>query len=85
MKTELRLVMKSVSAAAALVLLYTPSAYAYIDPGSGAFILQVIGIFIAGVVFYFRQAMYQTWHQLQRVGRKLRGKPEEPKASSGQD
>lgn len=30
-------------------------AYAYIDPGTGSMLLQVIGASIAGSIFYFRE------------------------------
>jgi hypothetical protein len=31
------------------------SAHAYIDPGTGSMLLQVIGAGIAGAIFYFRE------------------------------
>ena len=30
-------------------------AHAYVDPGTGAMILQIIGAIVAGALFYFRQ------------------------------
>jgi hypothetical protein len=32
-------------------------AYAYVDPGSGLFLVQGIGTFIAGIFFYIRRRL----------------------------
>jgi hypothetical protein len=32
-------------------------AYAYVDPGSGLFVVQSIGTALAGVLFYFRRRL----------------------------
>lgn len=37
-----------------LVLLSVTPAYAYIDPGTGTMLLQLIGAAVAGALFYFR-------------------------------
>lgn len=42
------------AAVAAAVLVAAP-AQAYIDPGTGSMLLQVIGAGIAGAIFYFRE------------------------------
>jgi hypothetical protein len=40
----------------ACVLLATmQDAHAYVDPGTGAMILQIIGAVVAGALFYYRQ------------------------------
>lgn len=54
-------------------LIAIPSAYAYIDPGTGSFIFQLIvgGLLAAGVVF--RSFWRRVWHLLTR--RKLSDKP----------
>jgi len=38
-------------------------AQAYVDPGTGAMILQIIGAIVAGALFYFRQirAKIASW------------------------
>mgnify|MGYP000246916578 CR=1 len=36
-------------------------ALAYIDPGSGSFLLQIIGAAIVGILFYFRT--FREWLQ----------------------
>lgn len=41
--------------AVALVLGTAGTAQAYIDPGTGSMLLQVIGAGIAGAIFYFRE------------------------------
>ncbi len=41
--------------AAALVIGTAGTAEAYIDPGTGSMLLQVIGAGIAGAIFYFRE------------------------------
>lgn len=43
---------------AAAALIATP-AFAYIDPGTGSMLLQVIGAGIAGAIFYFRELRYK--------------------------
>jgi hypothetical protein len=40
---------------AALVLGTAGTAEAYIDPGTGSMLLQVVGAVIAGGIFYFRE------------------------------
>jgi hypothetical protein len=37
------------------MLALTTDAHAYVDPGTGAMILQIIGAAVAGALFYFRQ------------------------------
>ena len=44
-----------VAVCAALLFAGTADAHAYVDPGTGAMILQVIGAAVAGALFYFRQ------------------------------
>ncbi|HEU4516696.1 MAG TPA: hypothetical protein VFR77_05280 [Steroidobacteraceae bacterium] len=39
----------------ALTLGVVASAHAYIDPGTGSMLLQMIGAGIAGAIFYFRE------------------------------
>ncbi len=39
----------------ALLFTTTTNAHAYVDPGTGAMILQIIGAVVAGLLFYFRQ------------------------------
>jgi hypothetical protein len=46
---------RQVAFAAALVLGTAGTAQAYIDPGTGSMLLQVIGAGIAGGIFYFRE------------------------------
>jgi hypothetical protein len=46
---------RQVALAAALVLGTAGTAHAYIDPGTGSMLLQVIGAGIAGAIFYFRE------------------------------
>lgn len=46
----------------AVVMLYMAAvapAQAYIDPGTGSMLLQVIGAGIAGAIFYFRELRYK--------------------------
>lgn len=46
---------RQAACAAALVLGTAGTAHAYIDPGTGSMLLQVIGAGIAGAIFYFRE------------------------------
>lgn len=41
--------------ACALLVASTADAHAYVDPGTGAMILQIIGALVAGTLFYYRQ------------------------------
>lgn len=49
--------------AAAVLVATMGEAQAYVDPGTGAMILQIIGALVAGTLFYFRQlrAMISSW------------------------
>lgn len=49
------LLIRQVALAAALVVVGAGPAQAYIDPGTGSMLLQVIGAGIAGGIFYFRE------------------------------
>ena len=40
-----------------LLIGFERPAYAYVDPGSGLFLVQGIGTFIAGVFFYIRRRL----------------------------
>jgi len=46
---------RQVALAAALAVGTAGPAQAYIDPGTGSMLLQVIGAGIAGAIFYFRE------------------------------
>ena len=63
--------------AAMLVLGLTQPAYAYVDPGSGAFVLQILGVFLASMLFFFRQFLYQLMERLRTLGDKFRGRRDE--------
>jgi len=52
--------------AAALVLGSAGSAQAYIDPGTGSMLLQVIGAGIAGAIFYFRELRIKVMSMFSR-------------------
>jgi hypothetical protein len=47
----------------AVLVATTADAHAYVDPGTGAMILQIIGAVVAGALFYFRQlrSMISAW------------------------
>jgi len=49
--------------AGAVLVASTADAHAYVDPGTGAMIMQIIGAIVAGALFYFRQlrAMISAW------------------------
>ena len=49
------LLVRQVALAAALAVGAAGPAQAYIDPGTGSMLLQVIGAGIAGAIFYFRE------------------------------
>lgn len=49
------LLIRQVALAATLAVGATGPAQAYIDPGTGSMLLQVIGAGIAGAIFYFRE------------------------------
>jgi hypothetical protein len=40
----------------ALAVATSATAFAYVDPGTGAMIIQMIGAAVAGALFYFRSA-----------------------------
>ncbi|HEU0224246.1 MAG TPA: hypothetical protein VFR29_02315 [Steroidobacteraceae bacterium] len=47
--------MRATAGVLLLVLATVPPAQAYIDPGTGSMLLQVIGAAVAGAIFYFRE------------------------------
>jgi hypothetical protein len=51
---------------AALVLGTSGTAQAYIDPGTGSMLLQVIGAGIAGAIFYFRELRIKVMSMFSR-------------------
>jgi hypothetical protein len=44
----------------ALNCLFASTAHAYIDPGTGSMLLQVIGALVAGAIFYFRESLLRV-------------------------
>jgi hypothetical protein len=48
------------AAAVAIAAGFSNPAFAYIDPGTGSMLLQVIGAAIAGAIFYFRELRYKV-------------------------
>jgi hypothetical protein len=52
--------------AAVLVLGTAGTAQAYIDPGTGSMLLQVIGAGIAGAIFYFRELRIKVMSMFSR-------------------
>jgi len=61
--SKLAHMLRSGGIAAAVLVASTADAHAYVDPGTGAMILQIIGAIVAGALFYFRQirAMLSAW------------------------
>lgn len=47
--------LKTLACALAIAVSAATPAAAYIDPGTGSMLLQVIGAGIAGAIFYFRE------------------------------
>ena len=55
---------KSAAAALYLTLLLSPlSAWAYADPGTGAFLVQALAAAFFGVMFYFRKFVYRFFRK----------------------
>ena len=52
--------LKCLSILIALNLIFTPSAHAYVDPGSGSIIVTTILGFIAAIGYTFRKYFYKT-------------------------
>jgi hypothetical protein len=50
---------------------------AYIDPGSGSMLLQVILAGVLAVPFFFRRVITDAWHRI-RGGEATASTPEEP-------
>jgi hypothetical protein len=57
---------RQVAFAAVLVLGTAGTAQAYIDPGTGSMLLQVIGAGIAGAIFYFRELRIKVMSMFSR-------------------
>jgi hypothetical protein len=45
---------------------FSSPALAYIDPGTGSMLLQVIGAGVAGAIFYFRELRYKVLSMFSR-------------------
>ena len=58
----------------------TADAHAYVDPGTGAMILQIIGAIIAGALFYFRalRDKISSWFSRSKDQPDAAGKDEKP-------
>ena len=57
---------------------------AYIDPGSGSMLLQVILAGVLAVPFFFRRAIGDTWRKL-RGGDRAETAPQRVPADSGEE
>ena len=55
--------------------------WAYIDPGSGSMLLQVILAGILAVPFFFRRVIGDAWHRVR--GKDTDGTPSAPTAPRG--
>ena len=53
--TTLGNILRNTGVVAGVIAATTADAHAYVDPGTGAMILQIIGAVVAGALFYFRQ------------------------------
>jgi hypothetical protein len=53
---------------AALASLFSDTAHAYIDPGTGSLLLQVFGAAVAGAIFYFRELRIRLLSLFSRRG-----------------
>jgi len=54
------------AAVIALAAGFSNPAFAYIDPGTGSMLLQVIGAGVAGAIFYFRELRYKVLSMFSR-------------------
>lgn len=57
--TKLAHALRTGGIAGAVMIATMGEAHAYVDPGTGAMILQIIGAAVAGTLFYFRQ--FRDW------------------------
>ena len=61
----------------AILLILNPiSAHAYIDPGTGAVIIQSLIAFLAAVIFYLKNPII-LWEKIKRIFSKKKKKDEE--------
>tara|TARA_B100000287_G_C20571828_1_gene756854 strand:+ start:136 stop:345 length:210 start_codon:yes stop_codon:yes gene_type:complete len=49
-----------------LIFVFPVTAYAYIDPGTGAVILQSLIAFLAAVIFYLKNPML-LWKKIKKI------------------
>jgi hypothetical protein len=64
--------------AAALAVGAAGTAHAYIDPGTGSMLLQVIGAGVAGAIFYFRELRIKVMSFFSRHEAPAAEDPSEP-------
>ena len=57
---------------------------AYIDPGSGSMLLQVILAGVLAVPFFFRRVITDTWHKVRGTDRSAAA-PERVRADAGEE
>lgn len=70
---------------ALLVVLYPAAAHAYIDPGSGALVLQAIIAGVVGAAFYFRDKILLIAEKLGLYRPKEIEEPAETPAEDSED
>jgi len=63
--SRLAWIVRTGGTAGAVLVATMSDAQAYVDPGTGAMILQIIGALVAGTLFYYRQlrAKVASWFQ----------------------
>lgn len=61
----------------AALMVLAPSAQAYVDPGTGAMILQVIGAAVAGTLFFFHNLRNRVRGWFSRAPEKRPADPED--------
>ena len=60
----------------AFLILFTSKAYAYLDPGTGAHILQAIIAFLGAVLFYLGYPITYMKKVIQKIKDKIKKKKE---------
>ena len=53
-----------------LIIFYPASSYAYIDPGTGSLILQILGSIFVGIVVFFKTIKLQIENILSKIFKK---------------
>lgn len=64
-------------AVALVFILWAPHAHAYLDPGTGSYIVQILIGAVFGAAYFFKSFFMKLWHSLRSKFKKNPGHKDE--------